>query len=73
MTRDELEHAAEANEPRFHKCENCDAPLPEDLEGCRSDDEGHWFCLPCFEALTEPDLEADASGFALGQGGDLNG
>lgn len=41
----------DANEPRLYKCENCDAHLPEDLEGCHCDADANWFCGSCWKDL----------------------
>jgi Zn finger protein HypA/HybF involved in hydrogenase expression len=48
MTEDEQAELHDRNEPRYHKCENCDQPLPESLEGCHCDDDANWFCGGCW-------------------------
>ena len=48
-----FDDADDENEPHCHKCEACDDPLPEDLEGCHCDDEGLWFCGTCWKTLLE--------------------
>lgn len=57
MTEDEQNALHDANEPRYHKCESCDAPLPEDLDGCHCDDEGLWFCRECWKELQNEQAE----------------